>query len=84
VLDRLEADDLIEAAQRLAMLFELTQVKRAKVDRVDPQQLGPPARILLLARGERGGEHAVARAGGVDAEGSVPASGIEGPRRSLA
>ena len=49
VLDRLQADDLVEQTERRAMVLELAQVERAKVDPRRAHQLGPAARVVLLA-----------------------------------
>src|SRR5207253_11062209 len=73
-----------EGAERLAMRVDVAQVERAEVDALHPEQLCAPARVLLLALGERGRHHFVAAARRVDAEGPVAAAGVEGPHPPLA
>jgi hypothetical protein len=50
VLDRLQADDLVERAELATAIAELTQIDLAKIYALHTQNVGSPARALLLVR----------------------------------
>jgi hypothetical protein len=84
VLDRLQADDLVEGAQIGPVLLDLAQVDQAEVDTRDAELLGAPAGIVLLALRERPREHGVTLSRRVDAESAVSAAGVERARGAAA
>jgi hypothetical protein len=77
VLNRLQADHLVELAERRGLMGQLAKINKTEVNVCDAQCSGTAPSVFLLALRERARDDLVPHACGIDAESAIAAPRVK-------